>query len=173
MENSGFLTTALPVALAIIMLGLGLGLSIDDFKRVGKNPRAVLIALGIQLILLPAIALALIYLIGLQGALAVGVILLAASPGGTTANLFSHLFRGDVALNVSLTAINSVIAVVTLPLFTNFALGLFLWIPGVIWVAEKIYMWVSRNRHLLSKVFGCKGACAILPERKRDGEEKL
>lgn len=126
MENSGFLTTALPVALAIIMLGLGLGLSIDDFKRVGKNPRAVLIALGIQLILLPAIALALIYLIGLQCALAVGVILLAASPGGTTANLFSHLFRGDVALNVSLTAINSVIAVVTLPLFTNFALGLFL-----------------------------------------------
>ena len=49
-------------------------------------------------------------------------------------------------------------------------LALFLWIPGVIWVAEKIYMWVSRNRHLLSKVFGCKGACAILPERKREGE---
>ena len=48
-------------------------------------------------------------------------------------------------------------------------MGLFLWIPGVIWVAEKFYMWVSRNRHLLSKLFGCKGACAILPERKRDG----
>lgn len=126
MENSGFLTTALPLALAIIMLGLGLSLTIDDFKRVGKNPRAVLIALGIQLVILPAIAFGLIYLIGLQGALAVGVILLAASPGGTTANLFSHLFRGDVALNVSLTAINSVFAVFTLPLFTNFALALFL-----------------------------------------------
>ena len=49
-------------------------------------------------------------------------------------------------------------------------LGLFLWVPGVIWIAEKFYMWVSRNRHLLSKVFGCKGACAILPERKRDRE---
>ena len=48
-------------------------------------------------------------------------------------------------------------------------LGLFLWIPGVIWVAEKFYMWVSRNRHLLSKIFGCKGACAIMPERKRSG----
>lgn len=126
MENSGFLTTALPLALAIIMLGLGLGLTVDDFKRIGRNPRAVLIALGIQLVILPAIALALIYLVGLQGALAVGVILLAASPGGTTANLFSHLFRGDVALNVSLTAINSVIAVFTLPLFTNIALALFL-----------------------------------------------
>ncbi|MGI9239951.1 MAG: thiol-disulfide oxidoreductase DCC family protein [Verrucomicrobiales bacterium] len=49
-------------------------------------------------------------------------------------------------------------------------LALFLWIPGVIWVAEKVYMWVSRNRQLLSKWFGCKGACAILPERKREGE---
>jgi predicted DCC family thiol-disulfide oxidoreductase YuxK len=47
-------------------------------------------------------------------------------------------------------------------------LGVFLWIPGVIWIAEKFYMWVSRNRHLLSKIFGCKGACAIMPERKRD-----
>jgi len=50
-------------------------------------------------------------------------------------------------------------------------LGLFLWIPGVIWVAEKIYMCVSRNRLLLSKLFGCKGACALLPERKREGDE--
>lgn len=50
-------------------------------------------------------------------------------------------------------------------------LGLFLWIPGVIWVAEKIYMWVSRNRLLLSKMFGCKGACALLPERKREGDD--
>lgn len=126
MENTGFLTTALPLALAIIMLGLGLSLTVDDFKRVGKNPRAVVIALGIQLLILPAIAFGLIYLIGLEGALAVGMILLAASPGGTTANLFSHLFRGDIALNISLTAINSVIAVFTLPLFTNVALALFL-----------------------------------------------
>ena len=60
--------------------------------------------------------------------LAVGMMLLAASPGGTTANLYSHLFRGDVALNISLTAVNSVIAVFTLPLITNFAIGLFM--PG-------------------------------------------
>ena len=50
-------------------------------------------------------------------------------------------------------------------------LGIFLWFPGVIWVAEKFYMWVSRNRYLLSRVFGCKGACAVLPERKRHGKE--
>lgn len=126
MENATFITSALPVALAIIMFGLGLSLTVADFKRVGRNPRAVTIALAIQLFLLPAIAVGLIYLIGLQGAIAVGVILLAASPGGTTANLFSHLFRGDVALNVSLTAINSVLAVVTLPIYVNLALSVFL-----------------------------------------------
>jgi BASS family bile acid:Na+ symporter len=80
------------------------------------------------LILLPAICLGLVYLFGLPPILAVGMMLLAASPGGTTANLYSHLFRGDVALNISLTAVNSVIAVFTLPFITNFAIGLFL--PG-------------------------------------------
>lgn len=73
--------------------------------------------------LLPAAAFGLVTLFDLDPLLAVGMMLLAASPGGTTANLFSHLFRGDVALNVTLTAVNSVIAVVTLPLITNFALG--------------------------------------------------
>ncbi len=75
------------------------------------------------MLLLPAAAFGLVTLFDLDPLLAVGMMLLAASPGGTTANLFSHLFRGDVALNVTLTAVNSVIAVVTLPLITNFALG--------------------------------------------------
>lgn len=75
--------------------------------------------------MLPAAAFGLVTLFDLDPLLAVGMMLLAASPGGTTANLFSHLFRGDVALNVTLTAVNSVIAVVTLPLITNFALGYF------------------------------------------------
>jgi BASS family bile acid:Na+ symporter len=121
-------TIGLPVALGIIMFGLGLSLRPADFARVAKNPKAVIVALACQLILLPAICLGLVVLFGLPPILAVGMMLLAASPGGTTANLYSHLFRGDVALNISLTAVNSVIAVFTLPLITNFALGLFM--PG-------------------------------------------
>jgi BASS family bile acid:Na+ symporter len=85
----------------------------------------VLIALGAQVLLLPALCFALVKLFDLEPVLAVGMMLLAASPGGTTANLFSHLFRGDVALNISLTAVNSVLAVATLPVVVNLALNHF------------------------------------------------
>lgn len=119
-------TTFLPFALGLIMMGLGLSLTVEDFRRVGRNPRAVLIALTVQILILPPIAFGLVLLFGLQGLLAVGVLLLASSPGGATANLFSHLFRGDVALNISLTAVNSVLAVVTLPIITNLAIAYFL-----------------------------------------------
>lgn len=115
----------LPIALAIIMFGLGLSLTIADFRRVVAYPKATLIALVCQILLLPAICFGLVLLFGLPPALAVGMMLLAASPGGTTANLYSHLFGGDVALNVTLTAINSVLAVVTLPLVTNLSLSYF------------------------------------------------
>jgi len=121
-------TIGLPVALGIIMFGLGLSLTPADFGRVAKHPKAVIVALACQLVLLPAICLGLVVLFRLPPILAVGMMLLAAAPGGTTANLYSHLFRGDVALNISLTAINSVIAVFTLPFITNFAIGLFM--PG-------------------------------------------
>lgn len=123
--DSALTSVALPAALAIIMFGLGLSLTVDDFARVARHPKAVAIALVCQLVLLPAIAFGLVTAFDLDPLLAVGMMLLAASPGGTTANLFSHLFRGDVALNVTLTAVNSVIAVVTLPLITNFALVYF------------------------------------------------
>lgn len=123
--DSALTSVGLPVALAIIMFGLGLSLTVADFARVAKAPKAVSIALGCQLILLPAIAFGLVTAFDLDPLLAVGMMLLAASPGGTTANLFSHLFRGDVALNVTLTAVNSVIAVITLPVISNFALGYF------------------------------------------------
>ncbi|MEV0251293.1 bile acid:sodium symporter family protein [Nocardia sp. NPDC050712] len=118
-------TVALPIALALIMFGLGLALRVADFARVVKYPKAVVVALSCQLVVLPLIAFGLVQLLGLAPQLAVGVLLLAASPGGATANLLSHLFHGDVALNVTLTAVNSVIAVVTLPLVTNFALEYF------------------------------------------------
>ena len=118
-------TTLLPIALGLIMLGLGLSLTTGDFARVAKHPKAVGIALACQILLLPAICFGLVQLFGLPPILAVGMMLLAASPGGTTANLYSHLFRGDVALNISLTAINSVLAVFTLPIVVNLSIAFF------------------------------------------------
>ncbi|GAA3293486.1 hypothetical protein GCM10020218_070550 [Dactylosporangium vinaceum] len=116
----------LPVALVIIMLGLGLGLTVEDFRRVGRYPKAAVIALVCQLLILPAVCFGLVLAFGLEPHLAVGLLLLAASPGGPTANLYSHLFGGHVALNVALTAVNSLIIVVTLPIVANLSAGYFL-----------------------------------------------
>jgi bile acid:Na+ symporter, BASS family len=125
-SSSVVTTVFLPIALGVIMLGLGMSLTVQDFKRVASVPKATIIALVCQVLLLPAICLGLILLFDLAPALAVGMMLLAASPGGTTANLFSHLAGGDVALNVSLTAINAVLAVVTMPIVVNLALAGFM-----------------------------------------------
>jgi len=121
--DSALTTVGLPLALAIIMFGLGLDLTLTDFKRVSRAPKAVAVALGCQILLLPAICFGLVVLFDLPALLGIGMMLLAASPGGTTANLFSHLYRGDVALNITLTAINTVIAVVTLPVITGLAIA--------------------------------------------------
>jgi len=123
--ESGPALAALPIALAVIMFGLGLDLTLQDFARIGRRPKPVAVALACQLLLLPLICFGLVILFALPPILAVGMMLLAASPGGTVANLYSHLFRGDVALNISLTAINSIIAVVTLPLVVNLAIAFF------------------------------------------------
>ena len=125
MDDSALITVGLPVALAIIMFGLGLSLTPGDFRRVARSPRAVAVALVLQVLVLPVVAFGLVVAFDLDPLLAVGVMLLAASPGGTTANLFSHLFRGDVALNITLTAINSVLAAFTIPLITNLAIAHF------------------------------------------------
>lgn len=123
--DSTLVVVGLPIALGVIMFGLGLHLTTEDFVRVGRRPKAVTVALACQLLLLPLICFGLVLLFRLPPLLAVGMMLLAASPGGTTANLYSHLFRGDVALNISLTAINSIIAVFTLPIIVNLALAYF------------------------------------------------
>ena len=123
--DSALTTVGLPLALGISMFGLGLSLTVDDFRRVREQPRAVLIALACQLLLLPAVAFGIVVALDLPPLLGIGLMLLAASPGGTSANLFSHIFHGDVALNVTLTAINSVIAIVTLPLITNLTIAHF------------------------------------------------
>ncbi|NLE78238.1 MAG: bile acid:sodium symporter family protein [Rhodococcus sp.] len=125
MNSSVLITIGLPIALAIIMFGLGLTLTTGDFRRVAREPKAVMVALVLQIFVLPAVAFGLVKIFDLDPLLAVGVMLLAASPGGTTANLFSHLFRGDIALNITLTAINSVLAVITIPVVTNFAIAYF------------------------------------------------
>lgn len=126
MTADPLLTLFLPVALGIIMLGLGLSLTLADFARVVKLPKPVLIGLSCQLVLLPLVCFFLAKAFGLEPALAVGLMLLAASPGGTTANLYSHLAHGDVALNITLTAVNSVIAVLTMPLIVNLSLAYFM-----------------------------------------------
>lgn len=125
MNDSVLISVGLPIALAIIMFGLGLSLTVADFRRVARSPRAVVVALGLQILVLPAVAFGLVLAFDLDPLLAVGVMLLAASPGGTTANLLSHLFRGDVALNITLTAINSVLAAVSIPVITNLAISYF------------------------------------------------
>ncbi len=126
MQSSAITTIFLPVALGIIMLGLGLSLTLADFKRVVVYPRAVFVGLLCQMVLLPVVCYALAVGFYLPPELAVGLMLLSASPGGATANLFSHLAKGDVALNITLTAVNSLLSLLTLPLIVNFALTAFM-----------------------------------------------
>lgn len=116
----------LPIALGVIMLGLGLSLTLEDFRRVVVFPKPVLVGLGCQMLVLPVVCFAIARAFALPPELAVGLMLLAASPGGATANLYSHLARGDVALNITLTAVNSVLSIVTLPLIIRFAMTQFM-----------------------------------------------
>ena len=126
MQPSPLLSIVLPIALGVIMLGLGLALTWADFQRVARYPRAVTAGLAVQALLLPAVAFGLAHAFALPPELAVGMVLLAASPGGATANLFSHLAGGDVALNLTLTAINSVAAIVTVPLLVGLGMAHFM-----------------------------------------------
>ncbi len=126
MERDVIATVFLPIALGVIMLGLGLSLSLADFKRVIVYPRAVIVGLVAQMLILPAICLGVAHLFALPAELAVGLMLLAASPGGATANLFSHLAKGDVALNITLTAVNSVLSLVTMPLIVGLSMQHFM-----------------------------------------------
>jgi bile acid:Na+ symporter, BASS family len=126
MEQTLLTAVLLPSALGIIMLGLGLTLTIADFKRVVAFPKAVFIGLFCQMLLLPLVCFGIARAFALPPELAVGLMLLAASPGGATANLFSHLANGDVALNITLTAVNSVLSLLTLPFIVHFALVQFI-----------------------------------------------
>ncbi|GAA5225376.1 bile acid:sodium symporter family protein [Membranihabitans marinus] len=113
----------LSLALVIIMWGMGLSLTIQDFKRVVKYPKAVILGLFNQLIILPILGLILITLLSIPAEIAVGLMILAACPGGPTSNLIVHLAKGDTALSVSLTAISSIVTVFTIPLIINFSMN--------------------------------------------------
>ena len=108
-------TKIAPIALALIMLTLGLGLTTRDFTRVIKQPKDFLIGLICQVILLPIIAFVLIKILNVQPALALGVMIIAAAPGGVTSNILTKFANGDVALSVSLTAIISLLSILTVP----------------------------------------------------------
>ena len=108
-------TKIAPIALALIMLGLGLSLTIQDFTRVAKQPKDFLVGLICQLILLPIIAFILIKILNTPMELALGVMIIAAAPGGVTSNVLTKFANGDVALSVSLTAIISLISIISVP----------------------------------------------------------
>jgi BASS family bile acid:Na+ symporter len=116
----------LPLSLGIIMFGLGLSLTVADFTRVVRFPKAVVIGLTIQMVILTTVAFVIAVVFKLPPELAVGLLLLAAAPGGATANIYSHLAHGDVALNITLTAINSALSLLTLPFIISFALQYFM-----------------------------------------------
>jgi len=122
MEQSAVTALFLPLALGIIMLGMGMTLTLDDFRRIVKDPRAVLVGLSAQLVILPLFGLLLAVGFELRPELAVGLMLLALSPGGATSNLISHLAKADLALSVTLTAISSIVTNFTLPIFLGMAL---------------------------------------------------
>lgn len=132
MKDSILTSTILPAALALIMFGMGLSLTLMDFKRIAKYPKAVFIGSFNQLILLPLIAYGLILLFGLESGLAVGLMVIAACPGGTTSNIITHVSKGDTALSVTLTAISSVVTIFSIPLLVNFALNKFVGVDSEI-----------------------------------------
>lgn len=117
---------ALPVALFAVLFGMGLSLVPDDFRRVVLKPKAKILGLSCQLVLLPAVAFALALLFRLPGELAVGLMVLAACPGGATSNVVTHLAKGDTALSVTLTAISSVVCVFTIPWIIGLSMDYFL-----------------------------------------------
>jgi BASS family bile acid:Na+ symporter len=124
-DDSLFALILLPVALAVIMTSLGLSLTIADFKRVFVFPKGVAIGMTNLVLISPLLAFAIAELYDLSPELAVGLVLMGAAPGGTTANLMTHLAKGDTALSVTMTAISSLAAVITVPLYLGLSIEYF------------------------------------------------
>ncbi|MDN3689891.1 bile acid:sodium symporter family protein [Cyclobacterium jeungdonense] len=163
MESNLITSAFLPLALAFIMLGMGLSLNLSDFKNIFRYPKAMVLGLFCQLVLLPALGFFLILSFGLEGTMAVGIMIIACCPGGPTSNMITHLSKGDTALSISLTAMSSVITIFTIPLLVNFSIAYFgeegsvslpfvptvLRITGVTLVPVAMGMWL-KNRFPLA-----------------------
>ena len=121
----GIVTTIAPVALALIMLGLGASLTVKDFTRVVQSPKDFFIGMFCQLVLLPIVAYLLIIILRTPVELALGVMLIAAAPGGVTSNVLTKFANGDVALSISLTAITSLISIISVPYVVFLSIELF------------------------------------------------
>ncbi len=121
-----FAQVILPLALAFIMLALGVGLTLADFRRIIAQPKAFLVGAFLQFISLPVLAIGLVAFLPAPPELKVGIVLLAACPGGVTSNMLTHMARGDVALSISLTGLTSLLSVITVPLVLMIALALFI-----------------------------------------------
>ncbi|WP_440920803.1 bile acid:sodium symporter family protein [Candidatus Pelagibacter sp.] len=129
-------TKIAPIILALIMLGLGLGLKIDDFTRILKTPRDFFVGFFSQLIILPLVAYLLIIILKVPPEIAIGVMIIAAAPGGVTSNILTKFANGDVALSISLTAVISLISIITVPLIIFTTADLF----GITDVSQNISM---------------------------------
>ena len=132
----GIVTSIAPIALAIIMLGLGASLTLSDFSRVIKNPKDFFIGFVCQLFVLPLVAYLLIIILKVPTEMALGVMLIAAAPGGVTSNVLTKFADGDVALSVTLTAFMSLVSIISVPIIVALAIDLF----EISYVAKEISM---------------------------------
>lgn len=126
MQADMLTTVVLPLSLFIIMFGMGLSLKIADFTRVIQQPKAAMVGISAQLIVLPLIAFALAIAFQLPAELAVGLMIISFAPGGVTSNVFTNLAKGDVALSISLTAVASLVTAFTIPLLTLMSMNYFI-----------------------------------------------
>jgi len=125
-ESSPLISAGLPIALFIIMIGIGMTLNIRDFRQVAVYPKGIIVGTVAQIVLMPLVAFALASLLAVPPAIAVGLVIIAACPGGTTSNLFVLLARGNIALSIVLTVSASLITILTLPLIANVALQFYM-----------------------------------------------
>lgn len=126
MEQGPLIQIGLPISLFIVMVGMGMTLTLRDFRNIAVYPRATVVGTITQIVLMPLIAFALSWLLDLPAPIAVGLVIIAACPGGTSSNLFTFLARGNVALSIVLTVTASLITILTLPLFTNIAMQFYM-----------------------------------------------
>ncbi len=129
-------TKIAPILLALIMLGLGLGLKIEDFRRVLKTPKDFFVGFFSQLIILPLVAYILIIVLKTPPEIAIGVMIIAAAPGGVTSNILTKFANGDVALSITLTAVISLISIITVPLIIFTSADLF----GITNISQNVSM---------------------------------